>query len=236
MTGQWMRCVGAVVGGIAALACGGGGAPEEPAPVVPPAPPPGWTARMVPAAEVLGTTDRTCSVEPRSLVWRSDGSFLTTRPDAKFGGTWRLVDGDIVYVTPGPLPRCTAARFLLDDQGGLHTLLCAEGPVGCVGEVRWAVEVVDAGGGPEAVEAVARVAASADPSFGPGVVVPGGVVRQKEQGLMVRFRGTDGAARRLAEHLGTLLEAASGTPTPVRGDPKAKSPVMVDVGVTEPEG
>jgi hypothetical protein len=222
------RWVGALVTGIVALACGGGS--EEVRPELPVPPPAGWTAERVPAAEILGAADLSCSSGDRSQVWNKDGTFLVTRPDAKFGGTWQLVDGDIVYVTPGPMARCSAARFLLDPQGEPLALLCAEGPLGCGGEVRWAVEVADAGGGTEAVEAVARIAASVDASFGPGVVISADQPAQPVRGVAVRFRGSDGSARRLAEHLGILLEAASGAAAPVRADPRAASPVVVDVG------
>ncbi|MEZ4238253.1 MAG: hypothetical protein R3F59_19300 [Myxococcota bacterium] len=199
-----------------------------PPPVAPPpAPllPAGWTATLVPASEVL-TAEVRCEVGAQHTVWRPDGTFEVVRPDAKYGGTWKLVDNDIVYVTSGPMaPRCSAARYLRDGDR-IVGLLCGEGPMSCGGQHRWTVEVVDAGAGPEAVEAAARALATLEGSaLGEGWVVAGPPRARPLRDTVVRFRSEDGAARRLAERVAAVLG-----PVTLRPDPASRSPVLVEVG------
>lgn len=205
--------------------------PTQPRPLVDP--PASWSAELRPAGEVLKQGDFTCEGSNTRVRWGKDLSFEMTTPRAKFGGNWRFVDGDIVYLTDGPIgePRCTSARFVGDP---VTALLCGEGTVSCGAEIPWAIEVIDAGAGADAQLLVGRALAAVDPSHGQGLVIKGSTAPSGAPGVAVRYRlpvegGT--APRELAEHVADVIDRDLQTgPVTVQQDRSATNPVVVLVG------
>ncbi|HHO49607.1 MAG TPA: hypothetical protein ENK18_01760 [Deltaproteobacteria bacterium] len=210
--------------------------PMQPHPLVDP--PASWTAALRPAGEVLRRADLTCEGGGTRIAWRKDLSFEMATPRAKFGGTWRFVDGDIIYLTDGPVgePRCTAARFLGDP---VEALLCGEGVIGCGSDLAWAIEVIDAGAGEAAQQLVGRALSAVEPGYGEGVVFKGGSAPSRVQGVAVHYRlPVQGGAgpRELAEHVADVLDRDLETgPVTVQQDRDATSPIVVLVGGTVAE-
>ncbi len=208
--------------------------PTEPHPLAEAAPA-SWTAPLRPAGDLLRVEDRTCGGGEARVRWSRDLSFEMSTPRAKFGGSWRFVDGDIVYLTEGPIgePRCTSARFVGDP---FEALTCGEGVIGCDRDVPWAIEVLDAGAGAGAGELVARALVRISEHYGAGVVIEGPEAPGTTQGVEVRYRlPIQGGPlpRELAEHVADLIDRDLQTgPVTVQQDRSATSPVVVWMGGT----
>jgi hypothetical protein len=191
----------------------------------PPAPPAatvptGWGAAVVPAADAFREAPRTCRLGTGQWTFEGGGRFTVTTPKAKSMGDWKQVGADVVFLSNGPMldrVSCSSARWLPLREGAV--LLCAEGPFSCGTEARWAVEIVDAGAGPDAARAAAKEVAP-PPAVGPGVVF--GTNAPPSAGSSVRYR-TPGD-RRLGEAVAASLALAATE------DPEAPSPVVVTLG------
>lgn len=222
------------------IACAG----EEPAPAAkPPLPelPAAWADTPRAAAPILKEARKTCASGDTRFTFKPNLSFEVANPKAKFAGTWRDVDGALVYLTKGPLgpdTHCHAARFVT--AGDNEVLLCAEGPFGCNAPVNWAIEVVDDGAGPQATELIGRILAPLQ-AEGPGIVYANRDRSTTNGGtIQIRYRTSQGSLRRpheiaaaAAQRIDVELETEA---VEVIEDPEIDSPVLilVDGAVTAP--